>query len=414
MTASWSAPPGRPRPATATGCEQAARLVLGEPADQFGGGVVALAEQRRAELAAQPFAACRAARIEEQPEGAAARRRDQLAQFGQVGLGQAVPAGRGQMAGDVQDGAAGMVERRSDVQAGQARPCGAGSSGGPGPPRGPGARGLPPGSGGPRPSRSPAPAPPAAGSPAPEGRFPAAPGPPAVPTAGPMARTTRPAPASPRSAPLSGGGTAARPAARRRAAGPPGGWAAGAGSSTHRPVQPDHVGPGGEVRDVAGQDPVGGGDQVIQASQRRARRGRRSAGASSPACLALDRTSVAHPAAASRTRASALDRSVSRKSRRPSGTRRRPGPPPRPPPGAGPPRPRTAAARPAGPRHPPGRGQFAARGAGDPVDQVVGLVDDDNVVLGEDREGFQRVDGEQRVVGDHDAGLARGIRACSA
>ena len=65
------------------------------------------------------------------------------------------------------------------------------------------------------------------------------------------------------------------------------------------------------------------------------------------------------------------------------------------------------------PRGPPGRGlgaragQFLGRHRGDPVDQIVCLVDDHHVVVGQQREVLERVDGEQGMVGDHDVHLAR-------
>ena len=48
------------------------------------------------------------------------------------------------------------------------------------------------------------------------------------------------------------------------------------------------------------------------------------------------------------------------------------------------------------------RADSSAEATGDPVDQVVRLVDDDHVVLGQDDEVLQRVDRQQGVVGDHD------------
>jgi hypothetical protein len=52
-----------------------------------------------------------------------------------------------------------------------------------------------------------------------------------------------------------------------------------------------------------------------------------------------------------------------------------------------------------------GRGQLVGAHRGDPVHQVMRLVDDHHVVLGQRREVLHRVDGQQRVVGDHDVGL---------
>ena len=53
--------------------------------------------------------------------------------------------------------------------------------------------------------------------------------------------------------------------------------------------------------------------------------------------------------------------------------------------------------------------------AGDPVDQFVGLVDDEQVVLGQHGGVGDGVDGQQRVVGDDDVGRARALaRAFSA
>jgi hypothetical protein len=54
-----------------------------------------------------------------------------------------------------------------------------------------------------------------------------------------------------------------------------------------------------------------------------------------------------------------------------------------------------------------GRTEFSGGHAGDAVDQLVRLVDDDHVVLGQHRDAFQRVDGQQRVVGDDDVGVGR-------
>ncbi len=50
-------------------------------------------------------------------------------------------------------------------------------------------------------------------------------------------------------------------------------------------------------------------------------------------------------------------------------------------------------------------GQLAGGHRGDPVDELVRLVDDHDAVLGQDAALAERVDGEQRVVGDHDVGL---------
>jgi hypothetical protein len=58
-----------------------------------------------------------------------------------------------------------------------------------------------------------------------------------------------------------------------------------------------------------------------------------------------------------------------------------------------------------------GRRQLGRRDRGHPVDQVVRLVDDHHVVLGEDVAVLQRVDGQQRVVGDDDVRPARDL-AC--
>ena len=64
----------------------------------------------------------------------------------------------------------------------------------------------------------------------------------------------------------------------------------------------------------------------------------------------------------------------------------------------------------------PGRGplhhrrrQLVGRDPGDPVDQLVRLVDDHRVVLGQHREALQRVDRQQRVVGHHDLDLGRPV-----
>ena len=54
------------------------------------------------------------------------------------------------------------------------------------------------------------------------------------------------------------------------------------------------------------------------------------------------------------------------------------------------------------------RRELAAGDRGDPVHQLVRLVDDDDPVLGQDAALAERVDGEQRVVGDDDVGLGRG------
>ena len=46
--------------------------------------------------------------------------------------------------------------------------------------------------------------------------------------------------------------------------------------------------------------------------------------------------------------------------------------------------------------------QLVGDGRGDPVDQLVALVDDDDLVLGQQGRVTERVDGQQRVVGHHD------------
>ena len=60
------------------------------------------------------------------------------------------------------------------------------------------------------------------------------------------------------------------------------------------------------------------------------------------------------------------------------------------------------AAAPAGRRLGGGGRQLGGGHRGDPVDQVVRLVDDHDIVLGQDDEVLQRVDGQQGVVGDHE------------
>ena len=50
-------------------------------------------------------------------------------------------------------------------------------------------------------------------------------------------------------------------------------------------------------------------------------------------------------------------------------------------------------------------GQLGGGHAGDPVDQLVRLVDDHDVVLGQHRAALEGVDRQQRVVGDDDVGL---------
>jgi hypothetical protein len=99
--------------------EQASRLVIGELPDQLGRDVVALAEQRMGDPAAErPGRLFRGPHGGEQPERTAAGRVDQLLEFGQVRLGQLVPARRRQVPGDVQDAAARVIERRPDVKSG--------------------------------------------------------------------------------------------------------------------------------------------------------------------------------------------------------------------------------------------------------------------------------------------------------
>ncbi len=50
------------------------------------------------------------------------------------------------------------------------------------------------------------------------------------------------------------------------------------------------------------------------------------------------------------------------------------------------------------------RGELPGGDAGDPGDQLMGLVDDQDLVLREDRGALDGVDGQQRVVGDHHIG----------
>ena len=113
--------PARPRPATGTRCRTGSsprpRRTAGRAAAV---GVVALAEQRAGSICPRSSsAACRAARMDENsPSVRPPAALDELAQLGQVGLGQAVAARRRQVAGDVQDAAARVVERRADVQPG--------------------------------------------------------------------------------------------------------------------------------------------------------------------------------------------------------------------------------------------------------------------------------------------------------
>ena len=120
MTTSRSDGPGTSTPCHRDSVPNRQRgLVLGELPDELRRRVVALAEQGHAERAAERKRGLpRGPHGREQAEGAAARRGDQLAELGQIGRREPVPAGWGQMLGDVQDAAAGMVEGRADVQAG--------------------------------------------------------------------------------------------------------------------------------------------------------------------------------------------------------------------------------------------------------------------------------------------------------
>ena len=99
------------------GAEQAGVRVLDELLGQLGQLRVALGEGRQV---GQPLAhdlgrgLGRAARGE-QPEGAPAGGVDQLADLVELGLPEAVAAGRRQVAGDVQDRLLAVVERRPDV-----------------------------------------------------------------------------------------------------------------------------------------------------------------------------------------------------------------------------------------------------------------------------------------------------------
>src|SRR5262249_57766336 len=101
--------------------EQARRSVGSELSDQLSGLVVALAQEREADPAAQligclPGRSHRREQAERRPAGSL----DELAQLVQVGSGQTVATRRRQVPGDVQDATARMVERRSDVDT---RPC---------------------------------------------------------------------------------------------------------------------------------------------------------------------------------------------------------------------------------------------------------------------------------------------------
>ena len=60
-----------------------------------------------------------------------------------------------------------------------------------------------------------------------------------------------------------------------------------------------------------------------------------------------------------------------------------------------------------------GRGQLGGRDAGDPVDQFVRLVDDQQVVFGQHVGIADGVDGQQGVVGDDDIGLPRAFTGAS-
>ena len=54
-----------------------------------------------------------------------------------------------------------------------------------------------------------------------------------------------------------------------------------------------------------------------------------------------------------------------------------------------------------------GGGELIGDSSGGPVDELVALVDDDCIVLGEHRNVVESVDGQHRVVGDHDLGRDR-------
>ena len=76
--------------------------------------------------------------------------------------------------------------------------------------------------------------------------------------------------------------------------------------------------------------------------------------------------------------------------------------------------PSTSRPRAAPPRSTAPARQLVGRDAGDPGDQLVRLVDDHHVVLGQHRDALDRVDREQRVVGDDDLGPAGRVAGRSA
>ena len=171
-------------------------------------------------------------------------------------------------------------------------------------------------------------------------------------------------------------------------------------------VQPHHVGPGRDVRAERVEDPLGRVVHLVERGQRGPPRGQ------------LLRLILGLLGAGPDVRGAAARGVADRGQRRGQGLGHHVDPPAvaprRGPARARGRRPRAGrgalvdlAAGPAGGRlHGRGR-QLGGRHRGHPVDQVVRLVDDHDVVLGQHEAVLQRVDREQGVVGDHDVGLAR-------
>ncbi|GAA3353843.1 hypothetical protein GCM10020366_08530 [Saccharopolyspora gregorii] len=109
------------------GSEQGRRRVGGELGDELRRVVLALAQHRRAEPPPQFLGRLpRGPHRGEQPEGAAPGGLDEFGELVEVFRRQPVPPGLGQVPGDVEDPAALVLERRADVQPRPLRATGVG------------------------------------------------------------------------------------------------------------------------------------------------------------------------------------------------------------------------------------------------------------------------------------------------
>ena len=324
--------------------EQRGRGVAGEVADQGRGLVLALQQHRGVEPVAHRLGCgARSAHRAEQAQRPASGRPDQRLELVQLGRPDAVATRRRQVLRDVQDGLSRVVERAADVEPGPLRGVRAGQ-----PQRA--GQGL---EGAARARASPRSGPPSA-----------------------RRRAARAAGRPPRSARRA---APCRGAARRPARSTSWSWPVSSRSLTSKTsCTPARA----TCRAPSTCSPAGGLSAVSRAraaSRTRARAASRPAGTSTSRPSARSSSAAASSSAAVDQRLVRLGQTLGRLAAHQLGR------------------------LPRRPLH-RGRRELVGDGRGHPVDQLVPLVDDHHVVLGQQGRVAEGVDGEQRVVGHHDVG----------